>query len=903
MTQQHLLKLAMQGNTEAIETLINELLQPQGITAKVGSQQSSLYVALAAANVPKQQLLVPLIYQKILHWHVEYFQTAKIYAAAWGESSPAWQEEVLLSDAKSKNNDFVETNSDMLKDGGEKIDDSPDIKSMERTSGNLRIGDNVLQIGLPNGNVVKQGVSAPPCRWQPRPTPILSLPKTFPLLIGRLPQIKSAIAFSKEKHSVEFFGSPGLGKSSLLWHLGYYFQSQSRFSDGVVGFNTHYESVSDILQGLFDIFYESEKGCKPTLSEIQQALRNKQILVFLDDQNLSSDEVGDLIKTLPNITFIIASTEQRLSQTGQSLRLPGLTNRDGLTLVSHELKRSLTPEERTAFDALYLRFEGHPWLLQLTAIAMRQGVGTLAEILIKLQLADSNNWLVKQILASLSSPQLAVVAALASVGGAGLLIPQIAALSGVRETADVLASLAELKLVQAENDTFTGNGYYRYSVTSSLIDALPPEWDLETLRLRSFNYFIGWAQKSRNINSINTINTINNLLFSETDAIMTTLAWGVKSQQWAQVLSMVQTVETPIALARRWGLWEQLLKWGLQASEKLSDDATTAYILHQLGTRSFCLNDYTSAQEYLNRSLKIRQSLADTQGMEITSYTLGLIPKPETSAVVTPPKNSIPQTFKLQTSKLIYPKIRISSATLIPLTMVGAVGLTGYYLILQPKSSTTSQIPVKSTSPIPPTSKSVAVKPVSFSREKFNFGNQSIDIKNQQLFLTIINPNTTSLEVGKIKPIGKQADFEVNLDDCSNPITSNEICKLAIIFNPLTTGKHQATLPVTDSQGKIIKQIPIEGVATAPTLPFIPETNLPAPTSEVEEVLPTPKAKEFPRIRRTKIQPQVIPRESTSTTPESSPQVTPTESPTPLPTETPGLQPTPETTPEVMDTP
>jgi hypothetical protein len=892
MTQQHLLKLATQGNTEAIETLINELLQPQGITAKVGSQQSSLYVALAAADVPKQQDLVPLIYQKIVHWHVEYFKSAKIYAAAWGESSPAWQEEVLLSDGESKNSDFVETSSDMLKDGREKIDENPDIRTMERPSGQMKMGDRVLEIGLLHGNIIQKVASKASSPRQSRSTPIFLLPKTFPLLVGRLPQIKSAIAFSKEKQSVEFFGVPGLGKSALLWHLGCYFQSQSQFGDGVVGFNQRYQSVADILQSLFDIFSESEKNHKPTLSEIQQALQNKQILVFLDDENLSSDEIGELVKTLPSITFIIASTEQRLFQIGQSLRLPGLTNREGLTLVSHELKRSLTAEERTAFDALYLRFEGHPWLLQLTATAMRQGVGTLAEILIKLQLADNNHWLIQQILASLNSSQLAVITALVSVGGAALLVTQIAALSGVKETAAVLASLTELKLVQGESDTPPGSGFYhRYAVNNSLIDALPAEWDLDTLRLRSFNYFIAWAQKSR---------SIHNLLLSEIDAIMTTLAWGVKSQKWAQVLSIVQTIETPIALGKRWGLWEQVLQWGLQAAEELSDDATTALMLHQLGTRNLCLNDYTSAQEYLNRSRKIRQSLTDTQGAEATSHNLALIPKNIPSAVATPPKNSIPKTFKLQTNKLIYPKIRIPSATFIPLTMVGVVGLAGYYLISQPKSSTTSQPPVKSTP------ESVEVKPVSFSHDKLNFGNQSVDIQNQELFLTITNPSTTSLQVGKIKPIGKQADFELNFDDCSNPIVSNESCKIAVSFNPKATGKHQATLPVSDSQGQIIKKIAIQGVATASTFPSIPETSLPPPKAQVEEVLPLPEAKEFPRIRRRKIQLKSIPSESTSTTPksvESTPQVTPTESPTPQATETPELQASPESIPQVMDTP
>jgi hypothetical protein len=78
------------------------------------------------------------------------------------------------------------------------------------------------------------------------------------------------------------------------------------------------------------------------------------------------------------------------------------------------------------------------------------------------------------------------------------------------------------------------------------------------------------------------------------------------------------------------------------------------------------------------------------------------------------------------------------------------------------------------------------------------------------------------------------------------------------------------------------------------------------PKTQVEEVLPPPEAKQFPQIRRTRVQPESIPTESTSTTPESVksvPEVTPTVEPTPQATETPELEPSPEITPEIKDTP
>ena len=80
MTQQHTEELDKQGDVNAIEALINELLEPNGIKAKVGLKDSCLYVACLSAQIPERQALVRCIAKRILRLGIKSLQSAKIYA-------------------------------------------------------------------------------------------------------------------------------------------------------------------------------------------------------------------------------------------------------------------------------------------------------------------------------------------------------------------------------------------------------------------------------------------------------------------------------------------------------------------------------------------------------------------------------------------------------------------------------------------------------------------------------------------------------------------------------------------------------------------------------------------------------------------------------------------------------
>ncbi len=97
MNSPNLLKLARQGNADAIATLMNEKLRPRHIEAKVQCKQNYLHIMLETKQAPDRQELVGWVHQGLLKLGVQSMGKAKISAKQKGHLFSAWQEEVNLS--------------------------------------------------------------------------------------------------------------------------------------------------------------------------------------------------------------------------------------------------------------------------------------------------------------------------------------------------------------------------------------------------------------------------------------------------------------------------------------------------------------------------------------------------------------------------------------------------------------------------------------------------------------------------------------------------------------------------------------------------------------------------------------------------------------------------------------
>ncbi|MEH2402958.1 hypothetical protein [Nostoc sp.] len=89
MTQPNILKLAKQGDTQAIASLMNRHLYPKGITAKVALKDACLEVILESAQVPNRQTLVAFIRKGLTGLGAASIERVKVYGQQTGEEFPA----------------------------------------------------------------------------------------------------------------------------------------------------------------------------------------------------------------------------------------------------------------------------------------------------------------------------------------------------------------------------------------------------------------------------------------------------------------------------------------------------------------------------------------------------------------------------------------------------------------------------------------------------------------------------------------------------------------------------------------------------------------------------------------------------------------------------------------------
>ncbi|MBN3898701.1 MAG: hypothetical protein HWQ41_26555 [Nostoc sp. NOS(2021)] len=96
MTQPNILKLAKQGDAEAIASLMNRHLHPKGITAKVAFKDACLEVILESAQVPNQQILVAFVRKGLMALGAASVEKVKVYGQQTGKEFPAWSKEFNL---------------------------------------------------------------------------------------------------------------------------------------------------------------------------------------------------------------------------------------------------------------------------------------------------------------------------------------------------------------------------------------------------------------------------------------------------------------------------------------------------------------------------------------------------------------------------------------------------------------------------------------------------------------------------------------------------------------------------------------------------------------------------------------------------------------------------------------
>ena len=93
--QYQLVEMAKQGKPKAIALLINQLLQPKGITATAGFKDGWLHIILESAEVPNQEATAIYIHKKLCTLKSQYLTNVRIHGRQLGNKTVAWTQEFV----------------------------------------------------------------------------------------------------------------------------------------------------------------------------------------------------------------------------------------------------------------------------------------------------------------------------------------------------------------------------------------------------------------------------------------------------------------------------------------------------------------------------------------------------------------------------------------------------------------------------------------------------------------------------------------------------------------------------------------------------------------------------------------------------------------------------------------
>jgi len=189
----------------------------------------------------------------------------------------------------------------------------------------------VVNIGDVNGGVVNIIKPSDKPKYSVRPAPVTIKPRAFPSLLDRETELDSIKVAAQRSIPVSVWGPEGIGKTSFIRHLTHMLEA-GNFTSGVVFLDASGLGYDDLLQALFDLFFDSDSSYKPTTADIIKALQNIRALIFIDDIQLSRDEVPSILDAAPNSLFILSSIERSLWGEGEVIPLRGLPESESVKL-------------------------------------------------------------------------------------------------------------------------------------------------------------------------------------------------------------------------------------------------------------------------------------------------------------------------------------------------------------------------------------------------------------------------------------------------------------------------------------------------------------------------------------------------------------------------------------------
>lgn len=453
-------------------------------------------------------------------------------------------------------------------------------------NGQVVVGRNNVVINAEQGAYVSYRPEGPPLlRLRHRPYPGGSaLRGQGEVLVGRDDELAAIGGWLGAGRRVQIFGPPGIGKSALLRRCA---AEQLALGRPVLHLHAADRTAEDLLQEIFQACYELPdgrpcEGYKPEPGTLRQLLGAVQVVLVVDDLQVSPDDLGMLIEATPGCRLLTAAVDRIERPEARPLRLDGLHEQHAFELLVREVGYHPGGPAADAARHLVAAVHGHPQTILQAAAAFHAAQRRSAPG----QVGGGPPWppgffpvddtaLAVGIVARLSERAVGLLRPLCTLAPLPA-SPVLLSALGVRPDPAALAELTALRLVEVDGDNLCSCGPFAVLVAQQA-GMLPAAAQLAPalthwLRTRATRYEA----------------------CAEAAVIRRVLGNLAMVEDHRGVRDLARAAAPLLALSLHWGVWGQVLRYGRAAAQFLGAAADESYFAHEVHVRVVALSTASS---------------------------------------------------------------------------------------------------------------------------------------------------------------------------------------------------------------------------------------------------------------------------------------------------------------------
>ena len=476
----------------------------------------------------------------------------------------------------------------------------------------VTLGQYVVNIGAVQGGVINLASPGKKAadRIRPRRTPPRILPRTVQGFLDRERELGLVGRALARGQTVDLHGPDGMGKTALI-SRAMQMQLPSAFPDGMVYVSGRHQTYEDLLQDLFESFFEVDGHIKVSEDEFRRYLVNKRALIAVDDaNNLREGETEALAQAMPQSGILIAGRQPQVWQ-GVAVALRGLPKEQGAALFERHWGQVST-RDRPVVEGICEALDNMPLSIIKTATTIIQHHVPLVQVLRQVQSPAAGYDPVGQafglVADRLSAEERRVLGAIAASSEARVDLEELQRISAlsVEEIAHHLDSLKQVGLVQKDDS--------RYSLDNGFVPYVQAHWTDQEMNKRAADF------TSQNLDLY-----LSQLEAQPEGKFLAAVDYYFRTEDWEKVVQLGQNIGVYLAQTGKWGQWRITLGMVRGAARKLGDWQAEARALNDLGIIEAYDGKSAEAQKFYHLALGIQRDHGDQAGQKTTLQNLELL--------------------------------------------------------------------------------------------------------------------------------------------------------------------------------------------------------------------------------------------------------------------------------------